>query len=1077
MLTFLQGASGSGKTTYILNKIREDVSLDKKIYFLVPEQLSYTSEAMLADLPASASLCLEVVSFSRLASIVFSALGGLHNSHISSGERNLVMWMSLRQVSGFLKEYRNVKKDAAFTSMVLSAVNELRVSSISPEKCESLAEKCSSPSLSSKLSDISMLYANYNANLSALLGESALDNENKLSALAQILSENNFFKGSNFYVDSFTSFTAEEIKILKEIILQADNTCLSLPYTRGQNLPHCKSISETLRKFTAFAKDKNIEFADVILDKNLRTDKKELLLIDKYLWDFSIKPDKIDNLEENERGALELFVAKNEFDEIRLSALKVLEARKNGAKFSEIAVIMRDCESRQGIIDAVYSDLGIPYFYSHKTDLSSTAAARLIISALKCISYNFRREDVINLIKTGLCPVSARECGMFDDYCNTWQINGNDFLKDVWSMNPDGYQIDVSDRGREILAVANSVRRTIITPLITLKNAFSAANNNTAEQCRAIYAYLEEMHLRESLSNLAELSLSIGDIREAGEILRLYEFIISVLTEISLVMKNESTTAEELSSAIEIILKNTDIGSVPSSSDYVTLGSADTLRVEGIKVAILLGLNEGEFPASFSERGLFSEDDKRILEDELETELFSREEKTVSDELFYAYRAMSKPSDKLILIRSTAKLDGKALTTSSAWNRVKYLLKDRKNDKEIPEIEFDFENVKLLATFADKNGNINSKNLPSYKNGEDAQDSGLDSDKNCVQIDPLYVRMLFGDKLHLSKSRISTFAECPYKYWCNYVLNLREQKQSLVTYNNSGTIIHYVLEKFVTRNKQNDGSLKPLSKEEVVNCVNGIVEEYVIETNCPITPSTKFSFSRLRDLSLIMVKSVIEEFSASSFRIFSVEQPIRDNREGALKPIEIKISNENGSPIVSLGGVIDRIDIFDNGNQKFLRVVDYKTGKHNFDVSKIENGQDLQLPAYLFTATLNENKDKFNSDKEIIPVSALFLSADEKSGKIKPLRSGFILNDKDILKAANKNLSSEILLGVKKNKTGQFYGKAAVDKDKIKDINSVMQQTIADTARNMYSGRVPRTPSNEACKFCPLKNNCPQAIQ
>ena len=126
MIKFLFGRAGSGKTSYIIQKIRENVANGKKTYLLVPEQQAFISESMLADLPPASALCFEVISFSRLCEIVFSKLGGLADARINGGMRHLIMWQNLREMSSFLMEYKGLKIDASLGSMMLSLIDELK---------------------------------------------------------------------------------------------------------------------------------------------------------------------------------------------------------------------------------------------------------------------------------------------------------------------------------------------------------------------------------------------------------------------------------------------------------------------------------------------------------------------------------------------------------------------------------------------------------------------------------------------------------------------------------------------------------------------------------------------------------------------------------------------------------------------------------------------------------------------------------------------------------------------------------------------------------------------------------------
>ena len=230
MLKFLIGRSGSGKTKRIFEEIRKNVEIGKKTYLLVPEQQIYLSESMLASLPASSALCVEIVSFSRLCSLVAGRFGGMNIRNVGVGVRHLIMWQTLRELSPIFKRFKGIRADHALTSMMLSTIDELRASSISFKDCDNIAGSADDVQFGEKLSDIAAVYCGYEENLARSLGQSAIAAEGKLAILAEILDKNDFFKGSDVFIDSFTTFTAEEHKIIELIIRQADKTTVALTH-------------------------------------------------------------------------------------------------------------------------------------------------------------------------------------------------------------------------------------------------------------------------------------------------------------------------------------------------------------------------------------------------------------------------------------------------------------------------------------------------------------------------------------------------------------------------------------------------------------------------------------------------------------------------------------------------------------------------------------------------------------------------------------------------------------------------------------------------------------------------------
>lgn len=1108
MFTLLYGKPKSGKTQYIMDKIRQNIQNGQKTYLLVPEQQLFVSECMLRDLPPSSALYFEVIGFSRLCEIVFSEYGGVADEKIGSGIKNLVMWQTLRELNKDLIEHDRIKNDSAFVEMMLSTIDELRANKKSGADCEIAAQKAlvdNDMLLSRKLEYIGAVYDSYTENLKKCVREDGLLSEDKLLRLEKILSTNKFFSDTEIFIDSFTDFTKEESDVIGQIIKQAKNSCMSFTYVPGQRAPHNDTIRETFLILREFAKKEGIPYSEQPCIK--KSDKTEPLdIIEQYLWDFSAVKSKIPVPDKDCETSVESYVCENEYEEAWLCALNILKEHDRGVKYSEMAVIARNPEDRRGIIEAVFDTAGVPYFLSEKTDLSATAPARLVLSALRCISRGFNHSDVMNLIKTGLCGTDIRDANLFEDYCRTWNISGKLFTqKEDWSMNANGYTTRKNARGNEILSAANKVKKQLIPPLISLETELKAAQGDTVKACRAVYNYLEKIDLAKSLSDAAENAMKQGKIqeigkyrlpssgiKEAGELLRVYDFLISTLTDICKVMKDVRMTPDMLYSAIEIMLKNTDIGSVPAINDCITVGSAATLRVEKIKVAMLLGLCEGEFPASYSDSGFLSDNDKEKM-DHLDMSLASREDKIISDELFYVYRAMTKPQQKLIISTCRSTVSGRAMNPSVAFNRVHTLLDC------VEKKTFDLSKIRLIARSSDVEKD-------ACQNDSDVDEIIINDgtiDENAITIDPVFVREYFGDTLNLSKSSITSFVECPYKYWSSSVLSLREQEEAKISYDNAGTIIHHVLEILLKEQRnESDGSIIPLPDDELTKRVNEILIDYVNGIDCPLPPYMLHSFSRLRDLALIMAKSAMDEFKESSFKVVGFEKRIKSEKDAQkhqerLKEIgaadistdeplrSMMIPLEDINCNVSLGGTVDRVDCYDDGESKYVRVIDYKTGSHSFSAKEVESGKDVQLPAYLFTAALDRNNSIFGaSDKEkLVPASALFFSVSEKDGHIEAFRDGFILSENNVLSASSKSLDPKMLAGIKFNKPQKGSSemqinktcKAAMSREDINGLSESLNKVVTQVGHDIYSGKATRTPSSDSCKFCPVKNSCPVA--
>ena len=100
-----------------------------------------------------------------------------------------------------------------------------------------------------------------------------------------------------------------------------------------------------------------------------------------------------------------------------------------------------------------------------------------------------------------------------------------------------------------------------------------------------------------------------------------------------------------------------------------------------------------------------------------------------------------------------------------------------------------------------------------------------------------------------------------------------------------------------------------------------------------------------------------------------------------------------------------------------------------------------------------------------------------RDGEILPCRTGVILEDTDILKAANEDLDVAYLPSVKRDRSQNLVGNGLVSRDSMLELENLLKEAILDTARSMYEGDAKRTPSKDACKFCRMKGYCSRCVE
>lgn len=1006
MLNLICGPSGSGKSARITEMIRRDVENKTPCYLLVPEQQAYISERDLPKkLPENAGLYFKIVNFTGLCRDVFHKFGGLLDQSADKTGRAVLMWEAIRSLNGVLQQYANcAKSDMAFTESMLSAIGDLQNCGVDSRKLEEIAAGLPENSqLAAKLRDLSAIQATYTLLLEERFGESTPD---RLFHLAETLRKNEFFAGANLYMDSFTSFTKPEYDVLTEVIRQCASVTVGLcldsfekPSIQFQN------VNETAKRLIkcANAAESPTRFQFLTNEANCRP--LALRVLERDLWRFDMPKEEKETLSDKGESCLSILACSNLYEESEAVALNVLDLVQNGMHYGDLAVFVRDPERYRGVLDAALERHGIPCFFSDRTELAAKPLARLILSALRTVGNNYRMQDVITLVKTGLCGVSEREAALFEEYCETWRINGKRFLDDVWNMNPDGFDTRMSERAKEILETANEVRKAVILPLQALE-AGLRVSRRLPDRLRAVYEYLCGIRLQEKLSEQAEKELALGQVREAGESLRLYELVKNAFIQLCNLLPEANVTTAELLTLFEIVFSHSDLGSVPGVHDCVLIGSAATARAEGVRAAFLLGLVEGEFPKNVQDTGILSNSEKTVLR-EHGLEIESDPKLQSAEELFYVYRAVTKPLEKLFVSYSMLGSSGEQNTRSIALRRISYLTGQEPKD-------FDLAHITSISAESTAKSNVFEYRVAPWQKGA---------------------------SISLSKTKINTFVKCPYSYYSQYVLKLREAKESMPARKDDGTFLHFVFEKFLSRMAETERYQFPDDEEKLKKIVRGIVSEY-LNQNCPIPVAEMDTrllhlFSRLQAIAVFLLEDIIVGIQNGSYLPKMFEAKIGDRIP------DLTFSLSEGRT-VRLSGTIDRVDLYKNGDQTYVHVVDYKTGSAKFSLKDVENGKDMQLIFYLYAAT---KLDPAHS----VPAGAYYLLIDKSGERPTAKKDGFTIGSADDPEE----------MGLKK-----------MTRDEIEALIERVCANVTEIAERIFSGCAEKTPSEDACQYCTVRENC-----
>ena len=349
------------------------------------------------------------------------------------------------------------------------------------------------------------------------------------------------------------------------------------------------------------------------------------------------------------------------------------------------------------------------------------------------------------------------------------------------------------------------------------------------------------------------------------------------------------------------------------------------------------------------------------------------------------------------------------------------------------------------------------------------------------------IEKLYGRILRLSASQVDTQAECRLSYFLKYGLRARERKEAAIDPAEFGTYVHDVLEKTVT-DIMDRGGFHNVTLEQTQQIAAGYSDEYAAKRFAVLsTERLDYLFRRNRRELEIIVEELWKELSVSGFQPAGVE--VEFDQNGAYPPIALRSKTMRAY----LMGKVDRVDTWKWRDQSYYRVVDYKTGKKDFDYTDILSGVGLQMLLYLFA--LENGGDGLVGDKpqaagvQYFSARAPYVSIDgredeeklEKERKKNRRHKGLLLNESHVLEAMEPRPEREgkwdpAWLCCKVDSKGNLVGDLA-NRGQLRLLEEFVMKTLGGIVDEIASGDVSPNPytrgsSHSACSFCPFGAVC-----
>lgn len=1084
MLNFIIGVKGSGKTAKAHEILGQSVKNGGQAMLIVPKQFTFQSDKRILELLGPCLACeVEVLSFSRLASIVLQTYGGITSSVAKEGARTILMSLAVESLTEKLTVFARHKNEIALVTKMLDTLDEMKKEGITLEEFESGIEHIDDNLLKAKVQETALILRAYDA----VVSQNYFDDADLLSFVAESLKDKDFFKDKTVVFDGFAYFTKPETDIILTALKTAKEVYVTLcsdNIDTHDNLSPFALCNAAARRLRLCAGNNGVAIGEIIrCERNAGDFSPSLYAFEKELY----KPVPKSFTENTDD--ITVTCSANILHECDFVARKIKRMlRSEKYRCRDITVCFRNGEAYEKHLRHALKKYGVPLFEDKRQAVENQPLVSFVSALLLLCAKGLSADYIFRLCKTGLMNVTAEEISAIENYCFMWDITGKKWLT-PFTENPDGFGERMSEERTKALEDINRTREKIILPIVSFREKFSGLSGK--EAISLIYSFLRENKIDERLKEYAVTLEQTGLTELALEQEKVWDILMEAFDEIACTLGDSVVSSERLCEIFTLVIRTKSLGKLPDGFDEVLICSADRMLTNNSSVVFVMGLNSGIFPASAGERGIFSRKEKDKFKS-IGIEIGEELEQTVAKERFLLYNALSSATRELHMTYCVTGADGEKLNKSEGIEQalsVFPLLKTafESDERELELVESEEAAFELLS----KKWNDNTpfvSSLKSYFADKEEYRSRIDAIKRAVNNEDFAFENkenaveLFGESMSFSASKLEDYGKCPFLFFCRYGLKAKPRIKARLDASQSGTVIHHVLEILLSRYKGEE--FLKLSDEKLRIEIGAILKEYMEESmGSDESKTERFNYLYYRTgkvLEFIMMR-LKAEFSESDFVPCDFE--LRIGRGADVEPMIYEL--ERGS--ASLYGFIDRVDSLDLDGKRYIRIVDYKSGEKKFKLGDVLSGMNMQMLLYLVSIWRN-GKGYY---EDITPSGVLYFPAritplaserdtdseQRLTNRLKTAQmSGMLVDDGDVIAHMEKNLRG-MFIPAKFDEKKQVLKGDFITLKQLEALAVKMDEIVCDMGNSIHNGLVPATPVcgsayTDVCSWCDYGDIC-----
>ena len=1110
-LRFYFGPSGSGKSHRIYEEIMQRAAQEpgRNFLIIVPDQFTMqTQKDLVMRSDRGGILNIDVLSFGRLSHRILEEVGTKEMPVLDDTGKSLVLQKIAADLKEQLPAMGSLLHKQGYIHEVKSAISEFMQYGISTQDMDKLiasAEKRGA--LAMKLRDLKTLYRGFQD----YIRDHFITTEETLDVLRRSLVKSKILPDSVVIFDGFTGFTPIQNRLIQELMRVCEETIVTVtigeeedPYQMDgeQKLFHLsKKTVADLVKLAAEAEVTRGEDVFVKGGPNRFTEAPALCYLEQNLFRYQYEPYTEKQCE------IRMFEALSPREEVHQTALYIRKLiREEGLTYRDIAVVIGDLEGYASYVETEFGQLEIPCFLDRTRGIVLNPMIEYIKSALQLYIRDFSYDTVFHFLRSGMADISREEIDELENYvirtgARGYRTYSRLFTRRTEEMQQGSGQED-TERAEETLERLNRIRQQFAD---TVEILHMAPRAKAGEYVDHLYDFLEQNQVQQKLLNYQQQFEQEGDLAKAREYAQIYRLVMDLLDQIYELLGEEEISLQEFADILEAGFGEITVGTIPQNVDRIVVGDMERTRLKQVKVLFFLGVNDGNIPKNASKGGIISDMDREFLI-ESGTEMAPSPRQQMYIQRLYLYLNMTKPSERLYLSYAKVNSDGKGIHPSYLIDTVRKLFPQLaveypQNRSRLEQIEGRQEGARYLAEelreYAD--GTLREEERQDFylmyrayeadPEGRDRLTAAAFRRYKESGLSRIVARALYGRQLENSVSRLETYAACACRHFLQYGLSLQEREEFGFEVSDMGNVYHAVLENFAGKLAESGRTWWDFDENFATQAIKEAVEGYAAtygETVLYSSARNEYAITRMSRILTRTVLTLQQHLKQGSFQPDDYELSFRFAED--LDSIHVDLSEEEK---MHLQGRIDRIDVSEDAEHVYVKVIDYKSGNKKFDLAALYYGLQLQLVVYMNAAM--ELESRKHPDKEIVPAALLYYHIDDPTIEtpveltqeqineeiLAKLRmNGVVNSDPAVVERLDHLLQDKSkVIPVEKKKDGSFSARSGIlSREEMQLVSSYVDTKIRKIGREILDGKIAANPyekgNEEACTYCAYKKVC-----